>query len=429
MGGIQDTIILAVMATGVAAPAVAVPVTLTATLLNPSPQAGDNFANDIAVGDGVAVVGAWLDDSHGTDAGAVYVYDTATGALIRELANPNLSDGDEFGSSVAIQGGRVLVGARSEDMGAENAGAAYLFDLATGALLRTYANPEPGSGDRFGRAVDIDGDRVLIGAYTDTPGPAPEQSRSGSAYLMEAATGAVVAVMRDATPRADGFYANEVALGSGVAAVGNYRDSDVLNQAGSAGLFDALTGALLHLVPNPDPEPVEFFGRAIAISGDEALISASWDNGQVQNGGTAYLVDLGTGAILREIPNPDPEEGDLFGHVVAMTENFLLIGARRDDAGAEDTGAAYLYNRHNGRLIQKILNPDPQPGDAFGMTLDMDGRVLVIGAMTDDTGAEDAGLAYVFTVAVPVPAALPLLIGGVGALGLLRRRRGLRPGS
>ena len=164
-------------------------VSLVHTLENPTPQTGDQYANDIAVEGDVAVVGAWLDDTHGTDAGAVYVYNTRTGALIRELKNPNLSDGDEFGSSVAISGNRALVGARSEDIGAENAGVAYLFDLDTGDLLRTYNNPEPGVEDRFGRAVSLDGDRALIGAYFDTPGAAPEQFRSGSAYLFETDTG------------------------------------------------------------------------------------------------------------------------------------------------------------------------------------------------------------------------------------------------
>ena len=228
--------------------------------------------------------------------------------------------------------------------------------------------------------------------------------------------------MRDPTPRSSGFYANEVAVSGAFAVTGNYRDSDVANQAGSAEIFDADTGALAHFVANPSPDGIEFFGRAIAILGTQALISASWDNDPVENGGRVYVVDLETGAIVGEFLNPDPDENDNFGHAVALSEAYALIGARRDDTGAENTGSAYLFDRLTGELLHQFENPEPGIGDQFGVSLAMDGNTIVIGAEFDDGGAVDAGRAYVYQVAVvPLPAAWYGLAVGIGALGVCSR--------
>ncbi|MEL6713837.1 MAG: FG-GAP repeat protein, partial [Planctomycetota bacterium] len=61
--------------------------------------------------------------------------------------------GDNFGFDVWAEGGRLAVGAPFADFFAPDAGAAYVFDLSSGAeLLRI--NPQTGLlGDNFGSAV------------------------------------------------------------------------------------------------------------------------------------------------------------------------------------------------------------------------------------------------------------------------------------
>jgi hypothetical protein len=79
----------------------------------------------------------------------------ATG-LVQSWLNPASGDSDLYGRCVAAADGKTLVGAPGDDTGASDAGVAYLFD-ASGALPRTFENPEPAAGDQFGSAVAMVG--------------------------------------------------------------------------------------------------------------------------------------------------------------------------------------------------------------------------------------------------------------------------------
>ncbi|MFO0966752.1 MAG: PKD domain-containing protein, partial [Gemmataceae bacterium] len=116
------------------------------------------------------VVGTPFEDVDGGDMGLVQVFDGTTGALLRELQNPNVpavnsNTSDRFGSSLAAVGtDKVLVGAPFNDRGATDAGAAYLFDVTTGQLLATFQNPNPHGSDQFGTALAASGNRLAVSA-------------------------------------------------------------------------------------------------------------------------------------------------------------------------------------------------------------------------------------------------------------------------
>jgi len=76
--------------------------------------------------------------------------------------------GDRFGWSVAVSGTRVVVGAGGDDTGATNAGSAYVYDLA-GATptmpMATLNHPNSAVNDFFGSSVAVDGATVIVGAF------------------------------------------------------------------------------------------------------------------------------------------------------------------------------------------------------------------------------------------------------------------------
>jgi hypothetical protein len=82
----------------------------------------------VAVDGNLTVVGAPYDDIQGLDSGVVKVFDSSSGALLHVIPNPSAAPNDQFGYSVAISGTRMVVGARSDDTGAQNAGSAYVYD-------------------------------------------------------------------------------------------------------------------------------------------------------------------------------------------------------------------------------------------------------------------------------------------------------------
>src|ERR1051325_10957 len=169
--------------------------------------------------------------------------------------------------------------------------AANCLDNAMAASLsRTFLNPSPISGDRFGYAVaGLGTDKVIIGAYQKDIG-APD---TGAAYL---------------------FGTN---------------------------------GVLLTTFTNPTPAISEYFGSAVAGIGVDKVIIGSYLG---DTGGVAYLFST-NGALLTTFTNPAAASEDRFGiAVAAVGTDKVVIGAYLADIGATDTGAAYLFST-NGTLL------------------------------------------------------------------------------
>ncbi len=108
--------------------------------------------------------------------------------------------------------------------------------------------------------------------------------------------------------------------------------------------------------------------------------------------------------------NPTPATSDYFGFAVAAVgTNNVLIGAYGDNTGATDAGAAYLFST-NGTLLTTFTKPTPTNVDYFGRAVAAVGTDMVlIGAYRDNTGVGKAGAAYLFTLGYP-----PLNITGAG---------------
>jgi hypothetical protein len=99
-----------------------------------SDKAGDAFGRSVALDGDTAVIGAFLSDDSGTTGnGAAYAF-TRIGGIWTEQAKllaSDKADGDEFGSSVALDGDTAVIGAsRSDDSGTINNGGAYAFDVS-----------------------------------------------------------------------------------------------------------------------------------------------------------------------------------------------------------------------------------------------------------------------------------------------------------
>jgi hypothetical protein len=96
----------------------------------------------------------------------------------------------------------------------------------------------------------------------------------------------------------------------------------------------------------------------------------------------------------------DGDPGDAFGISVAIDGPTAVIGARGDEAAAgDDAGSAYVFERGDYSWIQaaKLVADDGDPGDAFGYSVAVDGSTAVVGAFRDeDPNGDEAGSAYVF---------------------------------
>ena len=341
-------------------------------------------------------------------------------ALLTTFTNPTPAISDWFGHSVAAVGSdRVLVGAYQDDTALANAGAAYLFS-ANGTLLTTFTKPNPWFQDAFGKAVAAVGsDRVLIGAHRDdTAWP-----EAGAAYLFST-NGAWLATFTNTPTSSDAFGWSVAGVGNDLVLIGApYYYAPGTIMSGAAYLFST-NGTLLKTLIKPGAADYDGFGWSVAAVGtDRVVIGTPFDG--TNDTGAAYL--FGTdGAWATTFPNPTPEAGDNFGFAVAgVGSDRVVIGAPYDDTGAPDAGAAYLFSA-NGTLLTTFTNPVPQDGANFGWSVAAVGsdRVL-IGAYADSTGASGAGAAYLFstngtlltTITNPTPADGDLFGVSVAAMG------------
>jgi len=183
-----------------------------------------------------------------------------------------------FGSSLAALGeDRILIGASDQRIGgAAMAGAAHLFDVDSGALLRTFENPTPNIGDRFGVSVAaLDSNRFVIGARSDDD----QGSSSGIAYLYDADTGGVLTIFHHPTSESQTEFGQAVAtLGDDRVLVGAYREN---NDRGAAFLFDADSGDLLQSFFSPAPGSIHFGFCVAGMGADRVLISSTFDDARV----------------------------------------------------------------------------------------------------------------------------------------------------
>ena len=169
--------------------------TLVHTLNNPNAygtSANDYFGISVAIDDNYAIVGAYQeDDASGTASGKTYIFDVTTGSLVHTLDAPSVYDGatesDNFGYSVAISGNFIISSAYKEnDAGGLYSGKAYIFDVRTGALVRTLDNPNAygtSAGDNFGNSVSISGNYAIVGAWQEDDAGG---TNSGKAYIFQA---------------------------------------------------------------------------------------------------------------------------------------------------------------------------------------------------------------------------------------------------
>jgi len=88
-----------------------------------------------------------------------------SGELLQSFNNPTPGAYDRFGSSLAVDGTTLLIGAHGDsNAGAANAGAAHLFSLNTGQLSRSFLNPTAALDDYFGYSVAVSGSMVAVSA-------------------------------------------------------------------------------------------------------------------------------------------------------------------------------------------------------------------------------------------------------------------------
>ncbi len=361
---------------------------------DPVPNEQGHFGRAIAIDADYLVAGAPRRRDNGVQSGVAYLFDPVTGELLRTLRSPDPHMNDLFGSSVAIDGHHVLVGAFGQQAVENSIGQAYLYDARTGNLLHTFEDPSPTFEDKFGLTLDIEGQVIAIGSI----GHDSHLQESGEVHLFSVDSGNLLKTILPPLPAYGGEFGT-VDLADNRLVVGAPGGIASALYSGRVHVFDLDTGAALSAGFDPTPTFGDLFGIEVSLHGPHILVSDAFDDTLGNRTGQAHILDATTGALLHSLNNPNPDELDLFGDAVVLTDELAVVAASWDDTRGQDDGQVYLFDAMTGALLQTLYDDSATPGGKFGTSLAIHGDRLAVGKPY----VHAAGVAEVLIYQVPEP--------------------------
>ena len=424
---------------------------------------GDEFGKCIALSEDTLVVGAPYEDgrksegcadargcptyngAEGTpDSGAVYVFvRSVTGWSQQAYIKPSASNNrdDHFGSSLALSGNTLAIGAPGEDSDqttitatepnsndlAYNSGAVYVFvregtkwkqeayikaDNSEGGRGPNGGNKLLAEGDEFGKSLALSGNTLAVGAW-----------KEGSSQTTVSAS--VITASDNGRPDSGAVY--------------------VYVRSGATWAQEAYLKA-------DDAEAGDWFGTSLSLSGETLAVGAAGEDssqtttsatGATDNGASnsgAVYVFVRSGATWTQeayLKADNAGSSDNFGGALSLSGGTLAVAAVKEgssqttvsatgatDNGALNSGAAYVFVRSGTAWTQEayLKADNAEVGDRFGISLALSGDSMAVGADMEDSslmgvptpwassidnGRSNSGAVYVFELPPPSPVTPP----------------------
>ncbi|MEY8251181.1 MAG: LruC domain-containing protein, partial [Colwellia sp.] len=325
--------------------------------LSPSTEnltAVQQFGNAVAISGELIVIGAEKNQSGKN--GVAYVYQRQGDSWLpqAELVAPSSQANDKFASTLSISENYIAVG--SQGFSASHAGAVYIFkSIDSGWVEDLVITPVSSfKSAHFGSSVMLSGEYLIIG--DDDHGRAHE----GSAYIYKQEDGiwSKQASLKGGDVTKSANFATSVAISKNYAVIGAKSENNPLikkhKKSGAVYVYKR-TGKLWNSQAKllaSDAQQGDNFGSSVAISGDYLLIGA--ENKDTARGAT-YLFkninDIWTEVFKFEAD--DAKQQDNFGHAIAITQDYIVIGAQNKSVASGTEGVSYLYD----------LNRDTSPSE------------------------------------------------------------------
>jgi len=400
----------------------------TARLLDSRGGNEDAFGRAVDVDGDRILVGAERGDGTQSDTGVALLYerDPATGAWTpaARLESPDVEPFTDFGASVALDGDVAVVGVPFADGVGFEDGAAYIFerdpDTDAWAVAARVTDTVGEQFSRFGASVDVDGDRVVVGA--------PE---SGAGFTYQSGTASVFERQPDGTwlraARLEALDATDFdAMGASVSIRGNLVLAGAPQAfttefyGGAAYLFrrtaDGRWNEFRKLVPPTPGNGGGRYGESVAIAADVLVIGAPGDDDLGSSAGAAYVYTpdrFGTWLQRDKLVASDGGANDIFGTSIDVDPSGrIIVGAPWEGTFGTNEGAAYVFESDGAddwSETARLVASDRDTGDWFGDAVALEGPVIAVGIPNDDDLGDGSGSVRVFEIDVARPV---LTVGG-----------------
>ena len=360
--------------------------------------AGDHLGESVSVSGDRIVVGAPNHDAMG----AAYVFEKNSNGEWSQTAKLVASDAaadDYFGESVSISGTRAVVGAIWDDDGGSRSGAAYVFEKnSDGKWSQTakLAASDAAADDNFGKSVSVWGDTIVAGAYG-------ENDVTGAVYVFEKNSNGEWSQSQKLTA-SDSEKGD--CLGYGVSVWGTRVAAGAWCRNGFRGtayVFERSSdGTWLQTKLTASDVASGAFGESVSVSGERVIVGARGDDDGGSNSGAAYVFERSSDGtwLQMKLTASDAAADDYFGESVSVSGTRAVVGAIWDDDGGSRSGAAYVFEKNSDgewSEIRKLVAGDAAEEDAFGYSVSVSGDRMVVGAPNRDSGENYmTGAAYIY---------------------------------
>lgn len=386
----------------------------------------DSFGQSVTIEGTTALIGAWKDeDPNGEEAGSVYVFERS-GASWSQQTKLNASDGDErdrFGAAVTIDGDTALVGATwDDDPNGFESGSVYVFTRSGGEWTEQakLVASDGAMEFNFGTSLAIENDTVLIGSPLHDRGEKAEFAGSVYPFVRSGSEWAQQPQLVASSLNVADFFGTSVALDGDIALIGapsttpKGADGTCRGNAGSVYIFHRSGTEWLEQtkITANDGDTCDRFGADVALDGKTALIGAPTDEDPNGGGaGSAYVFRRSGDSWLEQakLYAPDGDEGDNFGHTVALEGDTALVGAWNNERVKErvgkdplilgGVGSVYMFTRTAGewsyhRTLWASDWNERKESVNFGWSLAFDNGTAITGTprFSDEENSEDGML-------------------------------------
>lgn len=382
-----------------------------------------NFGYDVAIDKDVIVVGAPGANGGTNKSGAVYVFErplsgwvdmNETAKLVESKANVENDTGD-FGISVAIESNVIIAGSPLYDGTHLDQGAILVYEKPqtgwqSGVESYLLTSSNPGSNNWLGLDVSIRSN--IIGAGIAAYGPvfgvqggvmvfekpgANWSNQTEDAFL-------TIKESRFVTyfkPRI--FITEEIIfLGLSVEDGQELSSGTVFGFSKVGGNWDSATESFKLLLNQGATE--HNLGISLAVNNDYLFAGNTNDNNGLFSGSVAVFkkpvsgwLDINFEHTKIGAPSQSASEGR-FGHDVAISGKYAVVGAPQDDKIALDAGAAYIFEKEGQQWIKKakLTNKSGKAGDRFGENVAIYANTIAVAAPYNSDNGTKSGKVYIF---------------------------------
>lgn len=275
--------------------------------------------------------------------------------------------------------------------------AANAFSVS--GLMVSQRNTQPATLDFTGLAVDIGPNLAVVGA----PGDDDRASFAGRVTVLDrtADTWTPAATLYSPTPVASGQFGDAIAEDRDHVIIGEPGAKVGTQVIGRAHVFQR-SGAgwsLLQTLECPEPTVGDLFGDRVAARDGVLVVGARGHRPSGVAGAGAVFVYRRAASgyeFVQKLTASTPQAQALFGVILAMDDQRIVVGSSFETVNGASVGAVYVFTKQDGVWALETRLQGTVTGARFGGSVAVSGEWIAVGAPSDSIAGYEAGAFHVF---------------------------------